>query len=641
MTTEQEKDLRRYLNNEIIPRYNDDRIDVAHRKQHIKEVLATFKELYEISDLTNEEYLMCITAIVYHDLGLVEGRERHHIVSANIVRKDKKLLDFFTKEEIEVIAVAIEEHRASAKNPPKSKLGPYVADSDRSLADEEDVVRRSYEYQKAHNKGVPDSELVKKTHEHMKEKYSTEGYLILYTKEANELYTKKRKWFSDLTEEDVARIVGVDLTKENTEEEVKPRPSIYKLTKPVKVDDKDFMIDQEEIKAILDVDPEAIGKEELVYLFSKRMNKNKDGVMPPILEVYYKVKLKKGDLPNVKSDITTTVGKIIFNIFTMLPVFGGTIEFLNMVIDESNLKKFEEKLVHMSLRKEIDATIFYGFMERVVKLSYMPELFVPGISTSVLTTNKKVEAKKKELLSKYKDAVDEGDHIKVSNNVEKELIKMADEELSKDPSNRLFRSGGKPNISNNYKNMSLMLGPTKNLSTGKFETVSESYGGGLSLQKYDVLGNAAIAGNYARGVGTGEGGAIAKFMFAGLQSVKMDKPGSDCGSKRYKKRIITEKEKKNFYYTYIIDNGKLVRLDPEIIDKYINKEVRMRSTIFCEKPDGLYCSKCAGDLFHMMGITNIGLTSTIIGNSLMGKSMAAMHDSTIKTKEIDFFEFFR
>ena len=58
-------------------------------------------------------------AAAYHDLGLSEGREFHHLASGRKIREDKRLGQWFSAEEIELAAQAAEDHRASGKNPPR------------------------------------------------------------------------------------------------------------------------------------------------------------------------------------------------------------------------------------------------------------------------------------------------------------------------------------------------------------------------------------------------------------------------------------------------------------------------------------------------------------------------------------------
>lgn len=47
------------------------------------------------------------------------------------------------------------------------------------------------------------------------------------------------------------------------------------------------------------------------------------------------------------------------------------------------------------------------------------------------------------------------------------------------------------------------------------------------------------------------------------------------------------------------------------------------------------CNICAGDLFYILNIKNIGLTSVVAPNTVMNISMKAFHDQTVKRKKLD------
>lgn len=136
--------LKEYIESEIIPRY--DNFDGAHRRDHVRSVIGQSQELSKYYDVNPK---ILYAAAAYHDLGLCEGREKHHLVSGRIIREDKTLLNWFKVEEIEVIAEAAEDHRASNETPPRSIYGKIIAESDR-LIDRETVIRRTVQYGFAH-----------------------------------------------------------------------------------------------------------------------------------------------------------------------------------------------------------------------------------------------------------------------------------------------------------------------------------------------------------------------------------------------------------------------------------------------------------------------------------------------------------
>ena len=171
--------LKEYIESEIIPRY--DNFDGAHRRDHVRSVIGQSQELSRYYNVNPE---ILYAAAAYHDLGLCEGREKHHLVSGRIIREDKTLLNWFSVEEIEVIAEAAEDHRASNETPPRSIYGKIIAESDR-LIDPETVIRRTVQYGFAHYPQMNREQMWERTLTHLQKKYGYGGYLKLWIPESS------------------------------------------------------------------------------------------------------------------------------------------------------------------------------------------------------------------------------------------------------------------------------------------------------------------------------------------------------------------------------------------------------------------------------------------------------------------------
>ena len=113
----------------------------------------------------------------------------------------------------------------------------------------------------------------------------------------------------------------------------------------------------------------------------------------------------------------------------------------------------------------------------------------------------------------------------------------------------------------------------------------------------------------------------------------LDKPGTDCGTKRTINQLITNKNKKDFEYRYIVEGNKLVCMTPDVITKYVGKVVKLRSPMSCTSKR--ICNKCAGELFYKLQIVNVGLTASRVANTLTNLGMKKFHDSTIHSTKID------
>lgn len=167
-----------YIESEIIPRY--DSFDAAHRRDHVSMVIKQSLEIAEHLDV-NPDMVYVIAS--YHDTGLCEGREHHHEVSARIIKADENLRRWFTEEQIQTMADAAEDHRASAKNAPRTIYGRIVAEADRFI-DPETIVRRTIQYGLDHYPELSKEQQYERMMQHLHEKYGRNGYLILWFPES-------------------------------------------------------------------------------------------------------------------------------------------------------------------------------------------------------------------------------------------------------------------------------------------------------------------------------------------------------------------------------------------------------------------------------------------------------------------------
>ena len=170
--------LQAYIESAIFPRYKD--FDPAHRIDHALQVIAESLKLAKHYDVDER---MVYTIAAYHDIGLCEGRERHHLVSGRMLRADERLHEWFTDEEIETMAQAVEDHRASLDHAPRSIYGRIVAEADR-LIDPMTVLLRTVQYGLSHYPELSKEQHYQRYCEHLQEKYAEGGYLKLWIPES-------------------------------------------------------------------------------------------------------------------------------------------------------------------------------------------------------------------------------------------------------------------------------------------------------------------------------------------------------------------------------------------------------------------------------------------------------------------------
>ena len=170
-----------YVEQEILPRY--DHFDAAHQRNHADEVIDRSLALAKRYDV-DENMVYAIAA--YHDTGLCEGRDTHHLVSGRIIREDRKLQEWFDEGQIETktMAQAAEDHRASSGHEPRSIYGKIVAEADRLISPEK-VIRRTNQFTQDHFPDYDKEQQYQRFREHLLEKYSDTGYLRLWIPESD------------------------------------------------------------------------------------------------------------------------------------------------------------------------------------------------------------------------------------------------------------------------------------------------------------------------------------------------------------------------------------------------------------------------------------------------------------------------
>ena len=163
-----------HIQQSILPQYNA--FDGGHRRDHAETVIA---ESLKLARANNADETMSYVIAAYHDLGLKFDREKHHIHSGEILMADEQLCKWFSHEQLLTMRDAVEDHRASGKNPPRTIYGAIVAEADRQI-DPLTVIHRTMAYGL---KLLPDADfdtLYQRSLDHLHDKYAEGGYLRLW-----------------------------------------------------------------------------------------------------------------------------------------------------------------------------------------------------------------------------------------------------------------------------------------------------------------------------------------------------------------------------------------------------------------------------------------------------------------------------
>jgi uncharacterized protein len=172
-------DLRDYIATNIIPRYS--KFDQGHAVSHVTKVMERSLCLACRYDVNPD---MVYTAAAYHDLGIAEDRKTHNIISARMIREDSALSQWFSPEQIDIIADAAEDHRASLGYEPRTIYGKITAEADRLIFPDM-VVERCIQYGRAKHPDLDKEAQWERVAAHLEEKYGRNGYLKVWLPESS------------------------------------------------------------------------------------------------------------------------------------------------------------------------------------------------------------------------------------------------------------------------------------------------------------------------------------------------------------------------------------------------------------------------------------------------------------------------
>lgn len=163
-----------YIQQNIIPKYLA--FDNAHNLGHVNKVIQSSLKIASAYDV---DITKVYVIAAYHDVGLSQGRENHEKTSASFLLSDTKLNEWFSKNELLLMAEAVEDHRASNDYEPRSIYGKIVSEADRDI-EYATILTRTIQFGL---KNFPDYNFERhfiRTFQHIKNKYGENGYLKLW-----------------------------------------------------------------------------------------------------------------------------------------------------------------------------------------------------------------------------------------------------------------------------------------------------------------------------------------------------------------------------------------------------------------------------------------------------------------------------
>lgn len=252
---------------------------------------------------------------------------------------------------------------------------------------------------------------------------------------------------------------------------------------------------KEDVEYFLSLKEEDITTSFIMENFAEFNNKSK-------FNPYDTIDIPPNSYHNNKNTFTTTLGLWVFNIYfidrDLFHLFG----YINKTLNKKTLGAMNSKLSYALIEDKITLPQMKRYLMKTQKVMPYVSVLSPSQTMMMLTCTKAITKKKEELYKKYKEEIDKGNEI-VAEQMEKELLSYAKELLKDDPSLDSFDSGARGSFGNNFKNMYVMTGATRDPDPNAEQTykiIKSNYMQGISREDYATVARSLSEGPMKRGV---------------------------------------------------------------------------------------------------------------------------------------------
>ncbi len=346
-----------------------------------------------------------------------------------------------------------------------------------------------------------------------------------------------------------------------------------------------------------------------------------------------------GDVPNLKRNITSTYGNLLFNQMVLCYAFGDKIEYQEGSVSVKKIEKLIEKMLVSDPEPgqtvepgKITVSEYKLFNDAIFSLAGFTQLCVPSATERTMTTDPRIAERRKELLEKYKDRLH--DPV-VQAMIDKELIAMDREWINGDPLKGFYYKDKSFNVVR--KKIFLLQGAESGFGL-QGELIPRSLEEGWDIQYLPAMSNALRDGSYNRGSQTMLGGEATKFNYRIFQNSSVAE--EDCGTTLGLEVKLTASNISHYIASYVITPEGPVEITDENKDTFVGKTVRMRSPIYCKTGGVNFCARCMGSRVAATPRA-IPTYAADIGSLFMSLFMKAMHGKALVTEEWDPLEAIR
>ncbi|WJJ54898.1 RNA polymerase beta subunit [Xanthomonas phage RTH11] len=354
----------------------------------------------------------------------------------------------------------------------------------------------------------------------------------------------------------------------------------------------------------------------------------------PLFRPLEKLILRPGDLPNVRTTITTTYGNALVNQLILVYPFGDKIDFMSglikiPVIEKNIVARWDDNAPEEGVAPElkpIRTLEYHKFNEAVGQLPGFAQLCVPSATVKTMTADPAMIKRRNELLALNKDKLH--DPVVLAE-ILKELTQMDRQWMKGDPGERFYFKD------KSYDVVRLKVFIMQGISTGfgeAGELIPTSLDEAWDISKLPAMVNQLRDGSYGRGAQTALGGVEVKFNNRIFQNSTV--VFEDCGTERGIEVIITKDNARHYEGNYEIKKGVSRVLTEAYLADKIGQTMFVRSPAYCRTEGANFCKFCVGDKIAETPQA-LGTYAAAIGSTMMYIFMKLMHGKSLKTQVVD------
>lgn len=356
--------------------------------------------------------------------------------------------------------------------------------------------------------------------------------------------------------------------------------------------------------------------------------------MTPVFKAMETLSLKKGEVPNLSTDVESTYGDVLINWRVLVYAFNDRMEYR---VGPISIGKIEVEIAKRMKDdplpdEQTDESAIYvrdylNFGQAASDLDGFTQLFVPTSTARSLQTDPEVRAVRTRLLEENKDRLHDP---AVVAEIQNTLVAMDKAWIKGDPSEGFFI--GEKVWNTARKRMFLIHGPEAGFDEGgDAELVINSLNEGWDISKLPAMINSLRAGSYYRGKLTALGGESVKFFLRVFQNTYISE--EDCGTELSLDKIIDENAS-SLIGSYRVTKDGLQLLTSEVMATLSpGTVISVRSPQYCKTPASDFCQKCMG-AHNSENPMGLGSGASDVGSTFMYIMMASAHAKELKTAKL-------